>query len=787
MQDFDNDLFNEGNGFDFKKEIFKFLRHWKWIFLCVIVTVAITSFYLRYATAIYQSSAKILLKDSKGGGLASQLEAFEDLGIASSNSSNLENEIEILKSRSLINSVVEELKLNFIYKSKGSLKSSEIFEAKPIELTYLGNSKLLNNKKEIFNIKITSESTYDLYDVEENKIGEFNFGQRIGSENDFILVSNEEIHKKVGNNYKIVVIPIKNAVNSLKSKIVISKVGKRSSVLSLSIKGENQSKNNAILNSLIDNYNKRAIEDKSKVIKNTAQFIDSRLKLISKELFTVDSDEESFKKNNKLTDLASEATLFLDKVALNEQKYIEISTQLQVIKFMQEALENASQKYSLIPTNLGLEDISINENIATYNTLVNHRTRKLDNATELNPTVIQLTRQLDELKINLKSSLQNLYVTFELQLKAIESERRKIDAKIATVPSKERQFRDIKRTQEIKERLYLYLLEKREENAIQLAIVEPNSKVIDWAYSGGLPIAPKKKIILLAGILLGLIIPIGVIYVLDLLDTKVHDTSDVKAKVKAPILGDVPKSEKVNKYLLDKRDRSSIAEAYRILRTNLDFMLPEKEDGTAKIIFTTSTVSKEGKSFTAIHLASTLSDAGKKVLLIGMDLRAPKIMQYLEISDDKKGVTSFVKDKNSSLDEYIIKAPTKENLYLLPSGFIPPNPAEMLLSPRIKEMFESVKNEYDYVIVDTAPVSLVTDTLAISKYADMFLYVIRAEVLDRKLLEIPQKLYTEKKLPNMAVIVNGVDHEKGYGYGYGYGYGAHLEKKKNIFQKIFKR
>ncbi|WP_196891985.1 GumC family protein [Aureivirga marina] len=787
QQNFGNEFSfqEEGKEVDIKKEILKYFSYWKWILLSVLIFVTLSFVIYKYSKVIYESNTTILIKDSKGSDV-SEIEAFNDLGFVSNKDRNIENEIVILKSRTLLGQVVNELQYNVIYRDNNFLKSKLLYEVKPFEINIVSVDNKTRENLVNFTVNIKTKTSFELLDNEQNPINNFNFGEKIRIEGiEMIILPTKDIDCFVENSISVEVKPIDDVITSLIKEINIGNVDKKSSVIGIKIKGENRARNNALLNKLVEIYNANTVEDKSAIIQNTAKFIDSRISLISKDLFQVDSNEEDFKKQNRLTDLATEATKFVDKIAVSDEKYLEVNTQLSIITYMEEYLENLKENFELLPSNLGLDDLSINKNIELYNSLVLERNRLLKSSTELNPVVVQVSEELKELKINLVNSLKNLKISIELQVKALDRERGKINSKIASVPSKEREFRDIKRTQEIKERLYLYLLEKREENAIKLAIIEPNSKVIDKAYSPKNPIAPKRNIIFLAGIILGLLIPIAIIYSRNLLDTKVHNKSDVTQNLAAPFLGDIPEYNSDNKYLLDKRDRSSTAEAFRLLRTNLDFMLSNIQENGCKTIFTTSTLSKEGKSFTAIHLASTLSDTGKKVLLIGLDLRAPKIMQYLNIPDERKGVTSFIKDKNTSLDEYIVKAPSKENLYLLPSGFIPPNPAELLLSSRIKEMFETAKEEYDYVIVDTAPVSLVTDTLAISKYADMFLYVVRAEVLDKKLLEIPQNLYKERKLPNMAVVLNGTDYKKGYGYGYGYG--VHLEEKKNIFQKLFKR
>ena len=414
------------------------------------------------------------------------------------------------------------------------------------------------------------------------------------------------------------------------------------------------------------------------------------------------------------------------------------------------------------------------------------------NAGSKNPQIIQYNKEIEILKINLKQSISNLIASLETQYNQINKEANKVKYKVSTIPLLERGFIDIARQQEIISGLYEYLLKKKEETAISLAVTVPNAKIIDKAYSAGIPVSPKRKIIYLAAILLGLIIPFIVIYLRNLLDTKVHSKKDIESALTVPFLGDIPRSESKEKVIVGSDARSSGSEAFRLVRTNLDFMLASKK-GSKKFIFITSTTSGEGKSFISINVSATLALSGKKVLLIGMDLRAPKVTEYLGL-ESKKGVTNYITSNDLTLDELKFQIPQAPTLDIISSGAIPPNPAELLSGDNVKNLFEEIDTEqdYDYVVVDTAPVNLVTDTLLISKYADMFLYIVRANYLDKRLLAVPQELYKNKRLPNMSIVLNDTDPKRSYGYGYGYGgygygYLAEEEQGKSWFGKIFNR
>jgi capsular exopolysaccharide synthesis family protein len=398
--------------------------------------------------------------------------------------------------------------------------------------------------------------------------------------------------------------------------------------------------------------------------------------------------------------------------------------------------------------------------------------------------VINLDAQLKSFQQSLTESLRNLKASLQITLRELVKNDNRINDKIANLPTQEREYKNIARQLGIKESLYLYLLQKQEETEISLAVKTPNSKVIDRAYASKDPVSPKPKIIYFAALLLGLLFPFGILYVKDLLDTKLHSRQDMERLVTAPILGDIPISDTNETIVVKEGERSSTAEAFRLLRTNLDFMLTETGKNS-KTIFVTSTTSGEGKSFVATNLACTLSLSGKKVALLGMDLRAPKITEYLNVPN-QRGVSNFIIDKDMQFEDLGFPMPGFKEMDVFISGVIPPNPAELLLHSKVEILFTQLQAKYDYVVVDTAPVSLVTDTLMISKYADMTIYVSRAGYLDKRMLSFPEMLYNEKRLNNMAMLINASDYKKGYGYGvYGaYGYGQ--EEELPWWKKVFK-
>jgi tyrosine-protein kinase Etk/Wzc len=505
------------------------------------------------------------------------------------------------------------------------------------------------------------------------------------------------------------------------------------------------------------------------------------LLLIAQELDGVEKDVEQFKTSNKLTDIETEAKLFIEGSSEYNKKSVEMDIQLNMVISMLEFIKKSNNS-DLMPANI-ISSVYASGFLDSYNKLVLERNRILKSATAENPTVIKLEQQIASLKVNIAESLRRMQANLIIQKRDLKNQEGLLDSKIEEIPVQERQFRVIARQQKVKEELYLYLLQKREETAISLAATAPNARVIDAAKASNIPVSPKKVIIYLAAMLLGLLIPFGIIYIIDLLDTKVKNRFDISSRFDIPFLGDIPNAPNPNKVILST-DRSGTAEAIRIIRTNLDFMLNHVPEGTAKTIFVTSTIAGEGKTFLSVNLTATFSLSGKKVLLIGMDIRNPKLNEYLELPN-VPGLTNYLSLPKAQINDFIVKSDKFDAFYFLPPGKVPPNPTELLMNKKVDELFVQLKKEYDYIIVDTAPVSLVSDTLMLVKYADTFVYVVRANYLDKRMLHIPKNLYHENKLPNMALLINDTQTKKGYGYGYGYGYGV-KQVKIPWYKKIFK-
>lgn len=789
----ENNNFDEDfeNDFQFKEIFNKYVIHWQWFALGVGICLIFAFMYLRYTIPQYQASTTILVKDEKKGGMLSELSAFADLGMGGGMTSNVDNEIEILKSRSLVESTVKKLHLNTSFIVSGNVVDKEIYQEAPIEVYFVDKTNDFYENGMTFKFSELTTSTFELEDelvdgsakVILSDKTTFRYGEQIATQYGRLIISKSKFNgarfKNNGKTISIVISPLENVVESFRNRLKVEPISKTSSVVAISITDPIVKKSEVFLDELIQVYNADAAADKNFISENTSKFIANRLTLITQELDGVEQDVESFKKANQLTDIESEAKLFIEGSNEYDKKGVETEIQLNVVSSMLDFMKKSTNS-DLLPSNIIAGEGDASGLISSYNQLVLDRNRILKSATLENPSVVKMDQQIASLKSTVTSSLLRLKSSLNIQKRDLDNNEGILNAKIGKIPVQERQFRVIARQQKVKEELYLYLLQKREETAISLSATEPNARVIDTAKAGKMPIAPKKNIIYLGALLLGLLIPFGIIYTDDLLDTKIKSRLDLDGKTLIPFIGDVPTSDSPSE-IIKSESRTSSAEALRIIRTNLEFMLSKAEEGQAKTLFLTSTFPKEGKTFVSANLAATFALSGKKVLLIGMDIRNPRLDEYFTLPE--RGVTNYLSSKDLKLEDLIVKYDGFEDFHILPAGIIPPNPAELLMSKKVDVLFTTLKAQYDYIIVDTAPVSLVTDTLLIAKHADCFIYVARANFLEKRMLSIPNTLYKEQKLPNLCLLLNDTDSTKGYGYGYGYGVKV---KKEPWYKTVFK-
>ena len=584
------------------------------------------------------------------------------------------------------------------------------------------------------------------------------------------------------NHLEISLDSIDSRVNKLQEEYSVNLADKKATVIALNINVENIEKGKDILNELVKSYNADAIEDKDITTKKTLEFIDERIKLISEELGQVENKKQDFKQKNKLSDIDTEVKLGLETNADARKKQLEVETQMNINKALLNSVVHLNGN-SLLPINTGVESAEINTGIDAYNRLVLEKNRLLENATDQHPAVAELNKQIQELKKNIINTLNKNKKSLEIANSEYATELAKIDGKISKVPYLEKIFRNIERTQQIKENLYLLLLQKREESAISLNISAPKARVVDVAYASEKPIAPKKIIYYIGALMLGLLVPFLIIYLRRLLNDKIITKQDLERLVKDNILVELPSIPKNGSELVGINDLSSMAEAFRILITNLKFKLPNRENG--RVVLVTSTVKGEGKTFVSINTALTLAGGKSRVVIIGADIRNPQLQRYERESRRLKGLTEYLHG-DLDVQEIIHQFPNNANMDIIYSGMIPPNPTDLLTNGRFGTLVEELRQDYQYIIIDSAPLLLVPDTLLIADTADATIYVSRSKHTKNDLIEFANKNIREHKIHNVGFILNDVNKHF-FSSGHKYSYGYHKEKeRKSWWNKILK-
>lgn len=772
--------------FNIKELLYSYLSYWKWFLFSVVLLLLITKIYLRYYVAQFGVTSTILIKDDKKGG-TSELAAFSDMNIFSTKSS-IDNEMTILNSRSLIEDVIKELNLDISYYDEGRVLKKELYKDSPVKLLFINKNENYDKKDTIFKLTNITKTYCTISDINGNKTVKYKFGSKIKSSfGDFVILLNSNNPSILYNN--IIIINKKTLENELaieKSRFSFFNEDK-SNVITLKMIDPVEKRGIDYLNVLVEKYNEDAINDRNEISNNTIDFINERLEIIAKELGDVENQAEEYKIDNGLTDLSSDAASSVSSINEYKKEILSIETQINVGEFMLEQIRKNNPQV-LIPTDIISSTETSAEYIKRYNDLLLEKRKLEKSSMNDNPPIVAIDKQLVALRQNIIESLVSRKEDYNIRKRDLQSQINLLNGKIGKAPTYEKNYNIITRQKGIKEGLYLYLLHKREETAINLSIKSPKAKIIDKAYVNGI-VSLNHNIFYLGAFVLGLLIPFGIIFLIKLLDTKIKNRNDVVSKVTIPFLGDLPRSESANE-IIKTNSRSSSAESIRMIRTNLDFLLASVSGKKCKKIFVTSSIPKEGKTFCSVNLAATFSLSDKKTLLVGMDIRNPKLDSYLSLPS--KGVTNYVSQNENKIDDYIVKVEGYNNFYVIPSGVVPPNPSELLMSEKIGLMFQSLEEEFDYIIVDTAPVSVITDTQIIAKYADAFVYVMRANYLDKRMLNYAQALYNDKKLPNMSILLNDTIIKRGYGYGYGYGngygygYGYGEENvKKSFFERLF--
>ena len=778
---------------DYKALFFKYLIHWKWFVASIVVCLIGGWIYLHYTTPVYSITGSVIIKDNKkNNSVSTGLADLEDLGFYSS-TNNFDNEVEVLHSRTLLKKVVEELDLYINYRTRENLRPVELYKDTPVKvwLTPEEAEKLPNGAavlevvlKPGGKLSVSTEIDEQEFKQDFNKLpallttpyGTFSF-----TPGDSAIVEKEQ-------EITVTVAAPRIMANGYANALSVEPTSKTTTIAQITLQNTSPQRGVDFINKLIEIYNRDANDDKNEVASKTAEFIDERIKIINGELGTTEKELETFKRDAGLTDLKSDAQLALSENSEYEKKRAENSTQLRLVQFLSEYANNPDHAYEVLPVNVGLTDTGLTELINRYNEMLLERKRLLRTSSESNPVVVNLDASIRAMRSNVQTTILSVQKGLMITKADLERQAGKYAGRITSAPGQERQLVSISRQQEIKAGLYLMLLQKREENAITLASTANNARIVDEAQAELFPVSPKGKLIYLIAFVLGIAIPVGIIYIIELLRYKIEDRSDVEKLTTVPIIGDIPASDNMPKegsVVVRENQNDMMAETFRNVRTNVQYMLGSNQ----KVVLITSTTSGEGKSFVAANLAISFALLGKKVVIVGLDIRKPEQNKAFQMSHKEDGITRYLADpEHTDLMSLLQQSNVTPNLYILPGGAIPPNPTELVARDSLVQAVDRLKKEFDYVILDTAPIGMVTDTQLISRVADMSIYVCRAGYTPKAGYLFINELRDHKKLPNLCTIINDVNIKTGkygygtygkYGYGrtYGYGYG-YDEKSK---------
>ena len=789
---------------DFRTLLFKYIIHWPWFVGAVLLCLVGAWLYLHWATPIYNISATVLIKDEKKGGGSGVSSELEDMGLSGlmTSSKNIDNELEVLRSKTLVKEVVNQLNLYITYKDEDEFPAKSLYKTSPVQVSLTPQEaeklsspmvvEMILQPKGSIDVNVTvGEKEYQkhfeklpaIFPTDEGTLAFF-------QDVDSVTLQDGTKVPRIEKNVRHITATINKPMRVAKgycSSLSIAPTSKTTSVAVISLKNSSLQCGQDFINQLLEMYNRNTNNDKNEIAQKTAEFIDERISIISKELGSTEADLETFKRDAGITDLTSEAQIALAGNAEYEKKSVENRTQISLVNDLRKYLRG--NEYEVLPSNVGLQDAALIGAIERYNEMLIERKRLLRTSTENNPTIVNLDTSIRAMKANVQATLEGTLQGLMITKESLDREASRYSRRISNAPGQERAYVSIARQQEIKSGLYLMLLQKREENAITLAATANNAQIIDAAIADDNPVSPKRMMVYLLALLLGMGIPVGIIYLIGLTKFKIEGRADIEKLTSLPVVGDIPLAdEKSGSIAVFENQNNLMSETFRDVRTNLQFILERGKN----VILVTSTISGEGKSFVSANLAVSLSLLGKKVVIVGLDIRKPGLNKVFNIPKKEHGITQFLTNPSMNLMDLVQLSDINRNLFILPGGAVPPNPTELLARDGLEKAVETLKTNFDYVILDTAPVGMVTDTLLIGRTADLSVYVCRADYTrkaeftlvnelseNRKLpnlctgycdLNVFEITHFFRKLPNLCIAINGLDlQKKKYGYYYGYG------------------
>ena len=752
-----------------KSLIMTIVDNWR-IFACSIALCLIFGFvYIKITKPIYRVNANVLVKSDDSGNPYEAASKMSGFNFAFQGSMDVEDELFVISSYSVVKQAVKDLELNKSLFKVNMLRTNQIYEEYPLTLNLDDEAK------------IDTLSAYFLFDIKISKDGKSKVSLKINKDDKlhfkfdkfpividtdyarFTIKNTKFLSFKKSSHYRIALGNVNVCTENLMKSLNVRLVNKNANVISLSMNNENKERGQSILDKVIAIYNADAIRDKNIMAVNTSAFISDRLGLISSELAEIEEEAEVYKKENAFIDIAIESQFAITKKDEIKNKILELSYNIELVDFITDFLNDEKNKFSMIPVS-SLHNESLNSSFYSHNKVILDRLKTIQTTHESNPYINNLNIQLEALRGNIKIGINNYKANLQTKLSELENEQQSNLTDIKYIPTKEREYININRKRIIKEQLFLFLMERQEENSLKLASSSPKAKIIDQAYSEHKPVSPKKMIIMLLSLFMGGVLPMAYFYIMSIIKDTFASVEELKSITNIPVLGEVCRNKSDSKVVVAKGDNSSIVELFKLIRVNLQFVLRKKEQ---KVVLLTSTVSGEGKSFIALNISLSLALASKRVVLIGLDIRNPRIGQYIGATMKENGVTNFLSSETMTIEDVIQSSTLNENLDCIISGPIPPNPSELLQSERLEKFFEMLRERYDYIIVDSAPVGMVSDTFMLEKYTDATLYICRANYSKKSNIEYAESLFNTGKIRNISFIINATETKSGYGYGYG--------------------
>jgi tyrosine-protein kinase Etk/Wzc len=752
--------------------IFRYIRYLPWVIISVSLALVGAYIKLRYSTPIYSVASKLLVTSQTPYG---GRDKFDDIFSMQSSNNKLNDEIEIIKSRNMATRVIRSLGLQKQVYSKGKILSSIVHSADvPFNFDILS----MTDSSYGFSVQVTF-SGEDQFLLNEQPQKHF-FNETINFPNvSFRITSNGKDRRIFGSNDFIINWqPAENLAAGLSNGINVGRVNDVTNVLNLTYSTENPRQGVDVVNQYMKEYQQASLEDKKQIAAQTLSFIDEQLDTVFQELGGVEKNLQKYREKNRIFRPETQAELTLSEFSENSKEQSVLGVKLKVIDYLINYLSDNKNQFSIIPSTLGIEDPTLLQQTSQFNKLMLERETALKNTTPSNPRIVSVEGLIQKLRLDMIESLKNVRQAQSLIMEQLSGKSRETNRVITAIPSKEKQMLEVTRQQSILQELYQYLLQKKLETAIASASTISNIKVIEPAMESKVPVSPNRKGLYIMALFIGIAIPVGFVFIREYLDDKVKSKHDVQQTTDAPVLGEIGHADQSNALVVTRNNRKVIAEQFRIVRSNLQYVLPKVEK---PVLIVTSSFSGEGKSFISTNLGAVLALSGKRTAILEFDIRKPKILKGLGLNE-RKGITNYIVG-SLDLQEVIHPVPDVENLFVIPCGPVPPNPAEMLLNEKVDQLFAELKNSFDAIIIDTAPVGLVSDAITLGRYADSSVYIVRHGYTMKKQIQLIDDLYRNNKLPHLSIIINDIQAKGGYGgyygygdYGYGYGYGYGTEK-----------